>query len=192
MKAVKALAPNRKDVLWIDCNLQRGQDMRDVHPLLVLSPKVFNERTSLFIGPPMTTAAYNADNPFAVAVSAAGERKTGQTSYVLCHQPKSFYWRLRSSTPYPMKRIPIPALPRCWQFSTRSCNSPEYHTPSASPRLAAQPLFLSVLSCLRIGAPVTSCAARLDPGLVASNYPGGSLTRRNTRPCQAPPSPEPR
>jgi mRNA interferase MazF len=80
--------------------------MRDVNPFLVLSPKVFNERSSLFIGLPMTTAAYNADNPFAAAVGAAGRRKAGQTSYVLCHQPKSFDWRLRSGTPHPMKRIP--------------------------------------------------------------------------------------
>jgi mRNA interferase MazF len=103
VKAVKAWAPNRQDVIWIDCTPQRGQEMRDVHPFLVLSPKVFNERTSLVISLPMTTAAYHADNPFAVAV---GERKVGQTSYVLCHQPKSFDWRLRSGTPHPMKRIP--------------------------------------------------------------------------------------
>jgi mRNA interferase MazF len=59
--------------------------MRDVHPFLVLSPKAFNERTSLVIGLPMTTADYNADNPFAVSVGVAKGRKAGQTSYVLCH-----------------------------------------------------------------------------------------------------------
>lgn len=79
--------------------------MRDVHPFLVLSPKAFNERTSLVIGLPMTTAAYNADNPFAVAVGTAGGRKSGQTSYVLCHQPKSFDWRQRGGAPHPAKRI---------------------------------------------------------------------------------------
>lgn len=79
--------------------------MRDVHPFLVLSPKAFNERTSLVIGLPMTTAAYNADNPFAVAAGIAGGRKAGRTSYVLCHQPKSFDWRLRGGAPHPMKRI---------------------------------------------------------------------------------------
>ena len=61
--------------------------MRDVHPFLVLSPRAFNDKTSLVIGLPMTTAANNADNPFAVAIGAATGRKTG-TSYVLCHQPK--------------------------------------------------------------------------------------------------------
>jgi mRNA interferase MazF len=76
--------------------------MRDVHPFLVLSPAIFNGRTSLVIGLPMTTAAYNADNPFAIAVGKAKGRNAGQTSYVLCHQPKSFDWRLRGATPHPL------------------------------------------------------------------------------------------
>ena len=79
--------------------------MRDVRPFLVLSPKTFNERTSLVIGLPMTTATYNADNPFAVAAGIASRRKAGRTSYVVCHQPKSFDWRLRGGAPHPMKRI---------------------------------------------------------------------------------------
>ena len=98
-------APDRQGVIWIDCSPQRGQEMRDVHPFLVLSPKAFNERTSLVIGLPMTTADYNADNPFAVAVGTAKGRKAGQTSYVLCHQPKSFDWRRRGGAPHPMKQL---------------------------------------------------------------------------------------
>ncbi len=80
--------------------------MRDIHPFLVLSPRIFNEATSLVIGLPMTTAAYNADNPFAVAVGPAKGRKAGQTSYVLCHQPKSFDWRLRGARAHPLGRLP--------------------------------------------------------------------------------------
>lgn len=105
MKRTAAWTPDRQDVIWIDCNPQRGQEMRDVHPFLVLSPKAFNERTSLVIGLPMTTASYNADNPFAITVGVAGGRKAGQPSYVLCHQPESFDWRLRGGSLHPMKRI---------------------------------------------------------------------------------------
>ncbi len=76
--------------------------MRDVHPFLVLSPRIFNAKTSLVIGLPMTTAEYNADNPFAVAVGQAKGRKAGQTGYVLCHQPKSFDWRLRGGKKHPL------------------------------------------------------------------------------------------
>lgn len=80
--------------------------MRDVHPFLVLSPANFNDKTSLVIGLPMTTAAYNADNPFAVAVGPTKGRKAGQTSYVLCTQPKSFDWRLRGGKPHPLGKLP--------------------------------------------------------------------------------------
>lgn len=97
--------PERQDIIWIDCNPQVGREMRDVHPFLVLSPRLFNEKTSLVIGLPMTTAGYNADNPFAVEVGTAKGRKAGQASFVLCHQPKSFDWRLRGASTHPMKRL---------------------------------------------------------------------------------------
>ncbi|MDP2821324.1 MAG: type II toxin-antitoxin system PemK/MazF family toxin [Sulfuritalea sp.] len=100
--------PDRQDIVWIDCNPQVGREMRDIHPFLVLSPRAFNEKTSLIIGLPMTTAAYNADNPFAVAVGPAKGRKAGQTSYVLCHQPKSFDWHLRSAKPHPLGSLSDP------------------------------------------------------------------------------------
>lgn len=58
--------------------------------MLVLSPKAFNERTSLVIGLPMTTAEYNETNPFAIRFTGA----KGVVSYVLGHQPKSFDWRV--------------------------------------------------------------------------------------------------
>ena len=100
-----AWVPERQDIIWIDCNPQGGREMRDVHPFLVLSPRLFNEKTSLVIGLPMTTAAYNADNPFAVAIGPATARKAG-ISYVLCHQPKSFDWRVRGAKPHPWKQVP--------------------------------------------------------------------------------------
>jgi len=93
----KPWVPERRNIIWIDCNPQVGREMRDVHPFLVLSPRIFNEKTSLVIGLPMTTAEYNSDNPFAIAVGKSAARKPGGTSYVLCHQPKSFDWRLRGA-----------------------------------------------------------------------------------------------
>lgn len=93
--------PERQDVIWINCNPQAGREMKDMHPFLVLSPGVFNDRTSIVIGLPMTTAEYNDDNPFAVAVG----KKGGKVSYVLCHQPKSFDWRVRQGAPHALKRL---------------------------------------------------------------------------------------
>ncbi len=94
--------PERRDIVWIDCNPQAGREMKDVHPLLVLSPRQFNARTGIVIGLPMTTADYNQTNPFAVPF--IGPR--GVSSYVLGHQPKSFDWRQRGAKPHPWKRAP--------------------------------------------------------------------------------------
>lgn len=79
--------------------------MKDIHPFLVLSPRSFNDRTSLVIGLPMTTAAYNSDNPFAVSVGSARGKQEDKISYILCHQPKSFDWRSRKASPHPLKRL---------------------------------------------------------------------------------------
>jgi mRNA interferase MazF len=97
--------PDRMDIIWIDCNPQIGREMRDIHPFLVLSPKIFNEKTSLVIGLPMTSAEYNADNPFAIPIGVVKGRKAGKTSYVLCHQPKSFDWRKRTARAHPLKTV---------------------------------------------------------------------------------------
>lgn len=101
-RSVKWL-PSRQDIIWIDCNPQVGQEMRDIHPFLVLSPRNFNDKTALVIGLPMTTAAYNVDNPFAVSIGKSNKNKNkNKISYVLCHQPKSFDWRVRRAKPHPL------------------------------------------------------------------------------------------
>ena len=105
VKNTSVWIPERQEIIWIDCNPQVGQEIRDVHPFLVLSPQSFNDKTSLVIGLPMTTAEYNADNPFAIAVGKASGRKVDKTSYVLCHQPKSFDWRIRRAKSHPLKKL---------------------------------------------------------------------------------------
>jgi mRNA interferase MazF len=94
--------PERRDIIWIDCNPQAGREMKDRHPMLVLSPGAFNERTSIVIGLPMTTSESNESNPF--AVSFGGPK--GVLSYILCHQPKSFDWRARGAKLHPWKQAP--------------------------------------------------------------------------------------
>ena len=102
MAARARWAPARREMIWINCNPQAGREMKDLHPLLVLSPREFNERTGIVIGFPMTTAAYNDSNPF--AVSYVGPK--GVVSYILGHQPKSFDWRARGARPHPWKQVP--------------------------------------------------------------------------------------
>jgi mRNA interferase MazF len=80
--------------------------MKDVHPLLVLSPKAFNERAGIVIGLPMTTAMYNETNPFAIRFSGT----KGMVSHILTHQPKSFDWKMRGPRAHPMKQVPQEAF----------------------------------------------------------------------------------
>ncbi|MBA2369481.1 MAG: type II toxin-antitoxin system PemK/MazF family toxin [Candidatus Protochlamydia sp.] len=37
-------------LFWIDFNPQKGREMKDMNPMLVLSPNNFNLRTGLVIG----------------------------------------------------------------------------------------------------------------------------------------------
>jgi mRNA interferase MazF len=103
MATSKLWSPDRRDIIWIDCNPHAGREMKDVHPLLVLSPKTFNDRTGIVIGLPMTTVALNETNPFAVKFSGA----KGVVSYILTHQPKSFDWKMRGAKRHPMKQAPV-------------------------------------------------------------------------------------
>src|SRR5450755_4356623 len=95
-------------MIWIDCNPQAGREMKDVHPLVVLSPREFNERTGIVIGLPMTTASYNETNPFAVKFTGP----KNAVSYVLGHQPSSFDWRARQAKPHPWRQAPAEVLNR--------------------------------------------------------------------------------
>jgi len=97
--------PSRQDVIWIDCSPQAGNEMRNSHPFVVLSPQSFNDKTSLVLGLPMTTATYNKDNPFAVDIGLVKKQAKKQNGYILCHQVKSFDWRARKASPHPMKKL---------------------------------------------------------------------------------------
>jgi mRNA interferase MazF len=99
--AARPWVPDRRDIIWINFNPQAGAEMRDLHPMLVLSPRIFNEKTSLVIGLPMSSADSNAGNPFALDNS----RATGERSFILCNQPKSLDWRHRGGRPHPWGKV---------------------------------------------------------------------------------------
>ena len=102
MPTRKPWAPDRQDVIWIDCNPQAGREMKDMHLLPVLSPLAFNSRTGIVIGLPMTTATYNETNSFTIKFLGL----KGVASYILTHLPESFDWKMRRAKAHPMKRIP--------------------------------------------------------------------------------------
>ena len=96
----KPWVPDRRDIIWINFNPQVGKEMRDVHPMVVLTTRAYNERTGLVIGLPMSSAAFNATNPFAVDNSSKTE-----ASYIICNQPKSMDWRLRGAKPHKLAKV---------------------------------------------------------------------------------------
>lgn len=97
MIASPGWVPARADIIWIEYSPHVGKEMPARHPMLVTSPKEFNEATGIVIGFPMTHAAYNADNPFAVTINWPD----GEVSYVLGFQPKSFDWKKRNAALHP-------------------------------------------------------------------------------------------
>ncbi|MDP2679877.1 MAG: type II toxin-antitoxin system PemK/MazF family toxin [Rhodoferax sp.] len=99
----KLWVPDRRDMIWIDFNPQIGSETKDEHPMLVLSPKAFNERTGIVIGLPMTHAPFNETNPFAVKFTGAG----GEVGYLLTHLPKSFDWRKCGARPHLFKPVNV-------------------------------------------------------------------------------------
>jgi mRNA interferase MazF len=103
---VAAWAPDRRDIIWINFNPQAGKEMRDLHPMLVLSTRAYNARTSLVIGLPMSSSPINASNPFAVDNS----KGAGEASFIICNQPKSLDWRIRGARPHPWGKVREPVF----------------------------------------------------------------------------------
>ncbi len=82
-----AYVPQRGDVVWIDFDPQAGREQARRRPALVLSPAIYNEKTSLCVVCPMTSRLKGY--PFEVVVS----RK--EPSAVLADHVKSLDWRAR-------------------------------------------------------------------------------------------------
>jgi mRNA interferase MazF len=89
--------PERAEIIYIEHSPHVGKEMPGLHPMLVCSTQAFNDRAGVVIGFPMTHAAFNADNPFALAVRGPKD----EVGYVLAFQPKSFDWRARNARPHP-------------------------------------------------------------------------------------------
>src|SRR5438552_3822642 len=90
-----AWVPDRGDVIFIEHSPAKGHEIPDRHPMLVCSPKAFNDRTGVVIGFPMTHSDSHKDNLFALAFEGPKGR-----AYVLAYQPKSFDWRARGAGPH--------------------------------------------------------------------------------------------
>ena len=83
----RSYVPDAGHIVWISFSPQAGHEQAGHRPAVVLSPAVYNAKTSLMVCCPMTTQIKNY--PFEVVV--AGE----SPSAVLADQIKSLDWRKR-------------------------------------------------------------------------------------------------
>jgi len=81
--------PEAGDIVWLSFDPQVGREQAGHRPAVVLSPAVYNAKTSLMVCCPMTTQIKNY--PFEVVISAPNP------SAVLADQVKSLDWRKRKA-----------------------------------------------------------------------------------------------
>ena len=82
--------PDAGDIVWLNFSPQAGHEQAGHRPALVLSPKAYNEKTSLMICCPMTKQV--KDYPFEVLIAGSPR------SVVLADQLRSLDWRSRNAT----------------------------------------------------------------------------------------------
>lgn len=81
--------PVRGDVVWLSFDPQSGREQAGRRPALVLSPRAYNQRTSLAIACPITSQIKGY--PFEVVLPPDSQIQ----GVILCDQVKSLDWRVR-------------------------------------------------------------------------------------------------
>jgi mRNA interferase MazF len=85
-----AYCPDSGELIWIDFDPQSGREQAGRRPALVLSPRLYNQRSRLCVLCPITSQAKGY--PFEVQVEAGGIN-----GVVLSDQVKSLSWEPRRS-----------------------------------------------------------------------------------------------
>jgi mRNA interferase MazF len=83
--------PDGGDLIWLTFDPQAGHEHRGRRPGLVLSPKLYNQKSGLALVCPVTNQIKGY--PFEVALPAA----SGVSGVILADQVKSVDWRARKA-----------------------------------------------------------------------------------------------
>ncbi len=86
----KAYIPDTGDIIWLEFNPQAGHEQAGHRPAVVLSPQVYNGKSSLMLCCPMTTQIKGY--PFEV-ITLVGDVPNA----VLADQIKSLDWQVRKA-----------------------------------------------------------------------------------------------
>lgn len=86
---VKKYIPDSMDIVWLDFNPQSGHEQKGKRPALVLSPKKYNEKSSLCLCVPITSKIKNY--PFEVLCNIKNKQ-----GVILSDQVKSIDYKARN------------------------------------------------------------------------------------------------
>ena len=82
--------PDVGDIVWLEFDPQSGHEQAGHRPALVLSPAIYNRKTSLMVCCPLTSQVKG--HPFEVETSVGGIR-----SAILTNHVKSLDWKARKA-----------------------------------------------------------------------------------------------
>ena len=101
-------APERGDLIWLDCTPQSGREQAGRRPALVLSPSAYNAKVGLALICPITSKVKGY--PFEVLLPAGGPME----GVVLADQLRSLDWRSRQAEV--LGKAPITVVERVLQL----------------------------------------------------------------------------
>ncbi|OGU34073.1 MAG: mRNA-degrading endonuclease [Ignavibacteria bacterium GWB2_35_6b] len=81
--------PERGDIVWLNFTPQAGHEQKGKRPAVVLSPKLYNEKTGLALFCPITSVQKNY--PFEIELPSNNKI----TGVILADQVKSLDWKSR-------------------------------------------------------------------------------------------------
>lgn len=82
--------PDVGDIVWLEFDPQSGREQAGHRPALVLSPAIYNRKTSLMVCCPLTSQVKG--NPFEVETQVGGVH-----SAILTNHVKSLDWKARKA-----------------------------------------------------------------------------------------------
>ena len=82
--------PDKGDIVWLNFEPQKGNEITKTRPALVISPKRYNAKTNLAVFMPITSQIKHY--PFEVEVII-----NSKTGAILCDQVRSLDWKERKA-----------------------------------------------------------------------------------------------
>lgn len=87
----KTYIPDRRDIVWMELDPTKGHESNKRRPALVLTPKTYNQKTSMAIMCPITSQI--KEYPFEVRIN-----EKNIDGAVLSDQVRALDWKARNAT----------------------------------------------------------------------------------------------